>query len=184
MPERAAFCAPDATGAYSENVTVQTGEGGDQYVWGQGGGCVHRSIRETWAVAHNQPLMVWSKVSSSDYKIRNDLPDGVSFFYEVDYVVHSLETVDWTMDWYHAVTTGTVKDPHNIVINYKKVSGTRYIREWEGSIWIDEVDPNVTAVRIRNQVNASQQGLPEVEITVREVLEKFRTGAPNYGPLN
>jgi hypothetical protein len=101
----------------------------------------------------------------------------------VNYVVHALLTVDWTMEWYHSVSSGSVADPHKVLINYKKVRGTKYIHYWEGSIWIDQVEPGVTAVAIRNQVNANGQGLDEVEITVREVIEKLRTGAPNWGPL-
>ena len=181
--DRSRFCSPDAAGKYSEAVTVEKGEEGDSYIWGQGGTCVMRPLREVWAVSQNQPLMVWSKVSSSDYKVRSDLPSGISFFYEVNYVVHNLLTVDWTMEWYHSIKQGTEKAPQQILINYKKVNGTTYIRYWEGSIWLDQIQPNVTAVTIRNQVNASQQGLDEVEITVREVLQKFREGDPNWGPL-
>lgn len=176
------YCLQNPDGSYSDAVKIEMGSE-NNYVWAQGGACVFRSIRETWAVLHNQPLMVWDGVTSSSYKLRNDLPEGVAYFYEVKYHVDEIIDVDWMMNWYHTLKLGTKETPQELLINYKKVKGTKFISYWEGTVMLFEVTPSITAVIMRDQIKASRTEPQDSANAVRDVIQKLRTGAPNWGPL-
>lgn len=182
-PRGTPYCFADEQGNYPQDIHVESGEG-DTYVWGQGGACIFRPLREVWAVTHNQPLMVWKNVDSSSYTLQSDPPTGVTHFYQVNYLVKKFIDVHWTMNWYHSIRQGTQQIPLQILINYTKISGTRFISYWEGSMILHEVTPDITAISMRNQVNASQTDASDAGKTVQQMIEKLRTGSPNWGALN
>ena len=181
-PQETPYCVKNSDGTYHDDVTVEMGST-SEYVWSQGGSCIFRPIREVWAVMHNQSLMVWKGISSSTFSLRKDPPSGVLYFYEVKYHVDDIINVDWTMNWYHSVKSGTKEVPTQILINYKKVKGTKFISLWEGSILLQAITPTVTAFTMRDQINASRTKPKDSADGLRDVHEKLKTGDPNWGPM-
>lgn len=183
------YCAQDPSGNYNpDQILLKKGHVGGEadYDFAQGGGCVFRSIRETWAALHNLEQMMWGGVTKQAITARPERPEGVSHFYDIKYFVDNSwpkPDVDWTMEWYHSVSDGTFEEPRQIVINYKKVSGTRYIGYWEGSVVLDFVNATVTSIKMRDQINATQTGPDDSEGAVRDVIHKSRAGAPDWARL-
>lgn len=176
------YCSSDENGRFSDHVQVSKGtESG--FVWAEGGACIFRPLREVWGVSHNQSLMVWDGVDSSNFTERFDRPEGVFHFYEINYFVDEIIDVEWTMNWYHSVRQGSFDQPLQILINYKKVKGTRFIPYWEGSIILHQVTPDITSISMRNQIRASRTDEDDAENTIRDVVQKLRTGPPNWEPL-
>jgi len=176
------YCSPNENGQFSDGLQISKGSQ-DDFVWAEGGACVFRPIREVWAVSHNQPVMVWEGVDSSNATERADRPDGVSHFYEVYYFVDRIIDVNWTMNWYHSVRQGSFDAPSQVLINYKKIKGTRFIPYWEGSIILHQVTPDITSISMRNQIRASQTDEDDAASAISDVIQKLRTAPPNFGPL-
>ncbi len=176
------YCSSNGSGGFSDEIRINMGrENG--YVWSEGGACIFRPLREAWAVTHNQPLMVWDKIDSAHFTLHPNPPTGVSHFYEIKYFVDDIIDVDWTMYWYHSIRDGVMATPYQILINYKKVKGTRYISYWEGSIILHQVTPTVTAITMRDQISASRTDPQNSADAIRDVIQKLRTGDPNWGPI-
>jgi hypothetical protein len=183
------FCKPDPNGPYgdtvkySDKVTVNKGhDDTGNYDWGDGGACVNRPIREVWAVLNNQAAMVWGGVTTSSYSAITP-PAGIALGYSVNYHVDNgfpLPSVDWVMDWFHTVKSGTNAAPVKIVIRYQKVSGTTYISMWEGDIVLDYISPTVTAIRGTDHINASRTGPDDSAGSVQDVIQKARDREPNW----
>lgn len=176
------YCSPDENGQFSDAVQISKGSQ-DEFVWAEGGACIFRSIREVWAVSHNQPVMVWDGVDSWNATAKSDRPEGISHFYEIYYFVDRIIDVNWTMSWYHSVRQGTFEGPSQILINYKKIKGTRFIPYWEGAIILHQVTPDITSISMRNQIRASQTDEDDAVSTIRDVVQKLRSSAPNWDPL-
>ncbi len=128
-----------------------------RYFYGEGGGCINRPIREVWATSMNQGLMVWTEKGNSGSYTMAPPPAGVERFFDVEYT-HSETaiTVKWNMTWFHSVLAGTPQKPERILINYRRYKGTKYIKYWEGSIILTRLTDTVTAIWIRNQINATR----------------------------
>jgi len=171
------YCKQAEDGSFDgETVTIDSGEE-DKYVWSQGGGCIKRPILDVWGATHNFDLMLWDGVDS--YKLLvGEPPEKVSHFYEAYYVVNDFITVTWTMQWYHSVGFGTKADPEFLIINYKRVAGTQYIPYWEGSILLEKIEPGVTAIAVRNQIDAAQTGVEDSISAIEDIVYKLRTGVP------
>jgi hypothetical protein len=176
-------CAPDASGNISNQTYITTGEE-DNFDWGSAVACVARPIRETWAVLHNQTLMVWGGVNTSEYTAAAQVPAGYTHLYQVGYHVKSIiGTISWYMNWLHQVTAGTMQDPSEIKVTYEKVNGTSYISYWKGTIFLNASGPKATQVVIRNEIKASQQNAEKAGQTAGEMVQKLRTGEPNWAPI-
>ena len=182
-PSETQYCFADENGHFSEEARVTQGDAGN-YVWAEGGSCIFRPIRTAWAATHNQPVMVWSGVDQSSYRLLGDPPSGVSHLYEVDYFVDEIIDVLWTMNWYHSVRAGSRQKPQQILMNYVKVKGTRFISYWEGTILLHEVTPDITAITMRDQIKASRTGPGDSADAIRQIIEAIRTGAPNWAPID
>ena len=192
------FCAADAKGSFdTSNSKVNQGtetppSGGDSYMFGRGGGCIQRPIREVWAVTHNLDLMLWDGVDHYTASYAPKLPHGVTHFIEIHYVVDSpIGAVKWTMQWYHSVPkgSGSPQAPTRIVINYQRIDGTVHIPYWEGSIILEEIQPAangkpaITGMVVVNKINADRTSPQDAGDTIRELLDKMRSGDPNWGPI-
>ena len=154
-----------------------------KYSWGEGGGCLHRNIREAWGVLHNQPVIVWGGVDHSEFKT---LPNGdarVTHRYEVTYQVHDFITVEWIMEWIHTMIDGTVKDPKHLIVHYQRTRGSGHVPYWEGSIELQKMTEEVTAVSIVDQIRADQTGAKDSEGSVKDLIDKMLHAQPNMGPI-
>jgi len=179
------YCKLDAQGKSVGDFKVDKGDSQNAqgaFSWGQGGGCINRPIRDAWGVTHNQPVMVWDGVTTSQFAPLAAIP-GSTHVYEVQYTVKDFITVHWTMDWVHAVLDGTIAAPKHIIVNYRKVAGTTYIPYWEGTLDLQELAPGVTAFAMRNQVNASQTSSDDAASTVQGVFDHLTKADPNMGPI-
>jgi hypothetical protein len=189
---RTDFCYPDPNGSYgdavkyTDKVSLSRGhDDGKDFNWGFGGGRVNRPIREVWAVLHNQAVMVWSGVSTSSYAVQSP-PGGTTHYYQVNYHVDNgfpLPSVDWQMDWYHSLSGGDAREPQKIVINYRKVKGTKYIEYWEGSIVLDFITPTLTAIAGRDQIKASRTSADDAAGSVQDIVTKARDREPNWSAI-
>lgn len=176
------YCSPNENGQFSDAVQISKGLQ-DDFVWAEGGACIFRPIREVWAVSHNQPIMVWDGVDSWNATEKPDRPEGVSHFYEIYYFVDRIIDVNWTMNWYHSVRQGTFEGPSQVLINYKKIKGTRFIPYWEGAIILHQVTPEITSISMRNQIRASQTDEDDASNTILDVVQKLRSSSPNWDSL-
>lgn len=174
-------CSPDANGEFRKDLSLDRGH--SSFDWGHGEGCIGRSLREVWAVLHNQSLLVWEGVDKVDAQVNHELPANAVFGYRVKYFVDDIIDVDWTMDWYHSLISGTLQKPIRLIVNYKKISGTRYISYWEGSLVLDYVAPRITSFKMRDQINASRTNADDAAGSVKDVYQKLSEGAPVWGPL-
>jgi len=147
------YCKPQQSKDYSEDLISISGEKPDgSYGFAQGGGCIKRSILDAWGVLHNQDLMKWDGVTKMSFK-KGEPPKKTTHFYEVRYVVSDILTVRWTMQWYHTVGFGTREAPQLLWVNYKRVAGDPNVDYWEGTIYLQEVEPGVTAFAMRDQIH-------------------------------
>lgn len=170
------YCVQQADGTYKEKLVTDHGEA-DAFSWGQGGGCILRPIETAWGVLHNQPVMKWESVTTSTFKMGKP-PLKTSHFYEVYYVVVDIQTVKWTMQWYHTLLEGTKQDPKKLIVNYKRVAGTEYIPYWQGTIMLQEIEPGVTAFAMRNEIKAERTTSQDAADTVSDVYHKVRRRQP------
>ena len=177
------YCQADEAGKYSEGVSIRSGERSGGGYWAEGGGCIFRPIREVWAVSHNQPLMVWKGVDESELTVREDRPRNVTHFYEILYKVHHIFTVKWTMHWLHSVAEGTFNKPKKVIVNFQKISGTGFIPYWKGGYVFREVKPGITEFAMSFNIDAKRQTRAKTETSIREGYDLFRTGKPNWGPI-
>jgi len=175
------FCVMNTDGSWTSPIASIKGETNDFY-FAEKGQCVSRSLVDIWGVTHNQDEMLWDGV---DYFFTNiDEPlKGATHFYDIQYVVKQFITVRWNMHWHHVVMDGTPKEPKKIMINFQRVSGTRYIPYWEGTIFLEEVAPGITAVAIRNQINATRTTPDDAEGAILDLIDAFANGAPNFTPI-
>lgn len=190
-----AFCRLDPNGAYSTKVggvearysdAVNVANGHrDDYDFGEGGACVNRPIREVLAAAQNQEFFHWE--GTTNFALRSvESPDPLTKHYVYTYHVSNpfpLPNVDWTMDWFYSVVKGTLEQPEQVVISYKKIEGTKYIRKWEGSITLDYVSDTITSIAASDHADATQQDSKDAEATVRTIIEKARSQAPNWDAI-
>lgn len=175
------YCARGSDGAFGDGVRLEKGNAGG-FLFGRGGRCIHRPIRDVWATALNQPLMVWVDVSESSYE-QGAAPPKTTLFFNVHYIVHNFITVKWDMNWFHTVQVGSVQAPEKILINYKKVSGTSHISYWEGSIILERVNDEITSFAMANQISASRTSEDDAEGAVRDVYGKLHDGAADFTKL-
>lgn len=185
------YCKPDASGNFDSNTTIIIGGNASDatnggYVFGQGGGCINRPLREVWAVAMNNSLLTWDGTSDSSSDITPPL--GVTKAFDVQYSVTRRYlgvpfTVKWEMNWFHILQKGTSQNPEKILINYHRYHGTTHIPYWEGSIVIQKVTDQITGVYIRNQINADQTGVEDAKSGATQIIQKYRTGAPAWNEL-
>lgn len=183
-------CIAQEDGSYPKDPAVISGSGDDiefgHYFYGQGGGCIARSLREVWATAMNQPLMIWDEAKEDHADAST--PDGFAKLFDVHYyvtksVLGAPFTVRWAMHWFHSVQTGTVKEPTEILINYHKYSGTDHIAYWQGSIVLRQLADNLTGINLRNQIRADRTGEGEAKSTVSDIIYKLQTGSPDWSQL-
>lgn len=167
--------AGEYQGVFDENTDMD-------FVWGQGGGCIFRPIREAWGVTHNLKAVLWDDVTEFSFNRLNPIP-GATHTYQLTYTVRDILTVRWVMDWHHAVTRGTPEKPQQLIVNYRKVSGTRFIPYWEGTVALEELEPGVTAFAMRNQIKAERTSPQDAGDTIAIYFKQIRTQAPNLEPL-
>ena len=176
-------CAPHADGSFAADFQVKYGNGSS--MWGQGGGCISRPIREVWATALNHALLMWDGVGKTSW---NRLaPQGsLTHTYDVYYAVKRMGIVvaAWHMMWYYSVSKGNLNDPQQILINYHRSSGTTHIPYWEGTIVLEKVTDGVTGFVMRNQINADATKPADAGSAVSDVFKKLSTGAPDWSQLN
>lgn len=173
---RTGVCFPNEEGEYSEVLALDKGKlEGDEgnYSWSEGGGCIGRSLSDVWVLMHDHQLIYWEDVDSV---VAQSLPPpaDVSHFYRVEYTVRDFITVRWIMDWYHSLTEGSLSDPRKVVINYQRVSGTRYIPYWEGSIVLEHMGDALTSFSMVNRIRATRTGPDEAAGAIRDLFVKLR----------
>lgn len=168
-----AACQLDSNGKVNEMVSVVHGDT-RKFVWGEGYGCLHRSIGELWDLTRDNDLMRWVGVNESEsHVVPGDAKEGEQQI-EVHYTVKRFITVRWVMDWLHQLVKGSAQEPQQIVISYHKKKGTRFIPFWEGTITLERVGPDVTVFRMRNNVNARSISSKDAAATVQQVYAKLK----------
>jgi hypothetical protein len=166
------FCRPGEDGRYPLAEThLEEPFWDGRLAVARGGGCLGRSLAEAYRVLRNPDALKWERAVLVGYV---QLPDDrVSALFESSYVAGpSVFAQRWTMQWYHTVTADRV------FVRYKKTVGTSFIPQWDGTLELVAVAPSVTAVSMRNEIEAARTGLAESADTVRDQLTRLRTVPP------
>ncbi len=185
------FCSPDTNGKFDPDaIVITSGLNADKSGWAEGGGCVMRPIRDTWAVFHNIEAMKWDAADSETFARTVNPKAGFTHLYEVTYSKSTIiGPIDWTIDWYHSFDKdkGTFAAPGRVIINYQRVRGTSNIPVWRGGIVLTKVDKNVTSIAIRNEFKARQSTTKNegsARDGLKEMIDKARTVEPNFDRLD
>lgn len=180
-PHPTNYCQVDANGNPTSADQVFAQQDGDP-VHSGGGGCIARSITDTWGTFFNDPLMKPDDVDTYTSTPRPDLADPtqrIAFAFDLFNQKNvPLINPDWTVRWYHAIPYGDFATPNEIAINFEKVSGTGYIQELKGGYVLDRVTDSVTSFVMDQYVNATQYGTDEANHDVVRAFQRVRTGTP------
>lgn len=178
------WCSPDESGEFPKGITkIEKGEE-EEYYWSEGGGCVHRPIREAWAILHDIPYLVGYKTDRIDEYELVDIkaPDaeGVTHQYEIVYTVHKMMTIEWTMLWTHELLEGTYEEPEHVVVNYRRTEGSRFMPYWEGNMVLERVTDDVTAVFIHDEIKTMESSPESSARATQRYYKKFEEGEPDF----
>lgn len=171
------YCKPNPDGTYPHKLEpIHMGEAED-HLWVEGGGCLNRSIEDVWALLHDFDLMRWDNAARYDLAEAEAPEDGIHEHYRITYYYTELGmTVDWTQTWSYAIRKGTPEHPDEIIINYRKVDGTRFIAYWEGTLVLTRLADNITAITGRNQIKATRTDVKRNARTLSQLFGKLETG--------
>lgn len=181
----AAWCAPDPdTGTFPQGISRIDKDENENFAWAEGGGCVNRPLREAWAILHDIPYLIGIESGKVDrYQLQIVTPEGptLTHHYDVDYEVdEALVTVAWTMAWTHELVRGTFDDPRHVVVRYRRTDGSRFMPYWEGSIVLEAVSDDVTAVFIHDEIKTLRSDAASSARTVEAFFNKFIEGEPAF----
>jgi hypothetical protein len=184
------YCSPRSDGQFDDStISLQSGQTpSDGSAWAEGGGCIVRPIREVWATLNNLEV---TKIDAADrftYTRAINPKPGFTHLYEITYYKSTIiGEIQWTIDWYHGVSKGTVDAPEEVVIQYDRVRGTSNIPVWHGGITLTKVNNSVTSIAIRNDFKA-RQSTTDNEQSARDFLDEMvgdsRNGSPDWERLN
>jgi hypothetical protein len=177
FPAGSEFCTPKQDGTFDGNAIVIQSSGNDgHHDFAIGGGCIPRPIREVWAASQNGAAWAWSDATERSFGPQTSSDPRVAFLFEGAYSAgNSPFTQDWTMQYFHVLSTGTTAQPLRVILTYKKVQGTSYISYWQGTVDLRVVRGEMTAVAVRNDLSAAMQGPSDAEAAVRDVVTRLRT---------
>ncbi len=174
-------CKPDSSGNYPKDNFVVADKGETaQFFFGQGGGCIARSLRETIAAAQNQESLAFN---GSDLIGFENVPNPAqgNFLFQTRYSAGpAMFKQRWTIEWYHTITEGTLAAPSKAIIRYKKTFGSSYIELWQGTLELEALTPEMTSLVMRNEIKAPRIGVDDAIGTVKDTLGHLRTAAPNW----
>ncbi len=188
-----AFCAPDSQGQFPDGArvlhqgtrTVRTRSGPITTFYSTGGGCIRRPLREVWAASLNWGPMQWNDTGRATVRRVEPNSPGQIFKYRVGYRVDvfPLFSVDWNMDWGHSLIAGTLEHPEELVLQFKKTSGTHYINWWKGRIDLFELEPNLTSFSLDVDLLAHGKNGVATHNQVLELYEKLSRVEPHWPAL-
>lgn len=168
------YCKPDGDGVYHEEPIVIAGQGEiGEHVYALGGGCVTKSVADTWQAALANGFFHWNE-SNLDNVTEINHPGATRAFAARHSAGPPVLKVRWTMNWYHILKAGPLATPEQVLIQYAKVKGSSHIRFWEGVIELTALTDNVTSVILRNEIQASQTDVDKAVGAVRDLLAKLR----------
>jgi hypothetical protein len=181
------YCQVDANGNTSADV-VQVTQADHVHVLG--GGCINRSIRDTWGAILDHPAMKPDDVDDYNASYHPEMVDptqGQVFAFLIVNTVHALGGLvnpSWTVTWYHSIKLGTFEQPLQIIIDYQKTDGTSHINYQKGGWELDEVTPTVTSFTIDQQISADRYDIDKGNSDFHSIISKIRTVAPAEDLLN
>ena len=184
------YCQPASDGTFTDAaLQIDTGTSADGVAWAEGGGCVTRSIRETWAVLNNLELMKFNEIDrfSADRQINPNA--DFSLLYTVTYYKDTpIGAINFTLAWYHGVSQGTFDDPQEVNIEFQRTKGTSMIPIWHGGIGLIKVTDNVTSISIRNdflsRALSASANITKAHDALAEMIGKARSGTPDWNRLD
>lgn len=160
----------------------------------EGGGIVLRPIRVAWAVLHTKEALHLGGPARIESKDPTEPPfkelppkEGYAFGFQISFVKPELLGMlrpNWIVQWLHKVTEGTVNDPEKISITYEKLDGIPQFKHWHGTIVLQKLDDNATAVAVKDTIYAIMDtSEANSEDSVRHVIQNMRTMTPNFSYL-
>ncbi len=187
------FCAPDEQGRFPAGARVlnhgrrlvRTRSRDLNPYFSSGGGCIRRPIQEVWAASLNWGPM---QLNDTGRAIVRRIPQDrvpLRFKYEVSHRVDPFPfiSVNWILEWAHALASGTLQRPREVVIQFKKISGTHYIDWWKGWINLYELSPQVTSFGLDVELLAHGKDVVAAQNLVYELYEKLSRVAPDWQDL-
>jgi hypothetical protein len=194
------FCLPDGKGGFTNSADFyQKFEDGNDFrkddkrypqdgpvYSATGGGCIARPIREVWAVTHNEDALVWKDADKAGFKsLENpDVPFAFRTQYEAGPKV--FKRVNWVMEWYHYLRSGTLSAPSVVEIQFQRTVGTRFLKRFKGTIVLQALAPNVTGYLMEMQEvagNVTEKNARGAVVDIYEHLSDSRI-PPNWEYFN
>lgn len=180
------YCQPDDDGVWPEGIgDVSTGHT-NEYGWGEGGGCVHRPIREVWAGLFDIPELVRDGVARHELRVLEPEPP-YSHRFHLDYEVDDFITVKWTNLWTHEILEGSLQEPVAVQVHYRRVEGSRLMPYWDGTILMRRLTDDITAVFVHEEIDTPRGQAQDEEtagINVKGYFRDAAAGQPNWELLD
>lgn len=136
------------------SIALTDGEG-PEFLWVHGRGYLAASPSDVWRVVKNPDLMTLNCDADRHSYEMQDNPS-----YELSYlghfVVESLVTVEWDVQWRYGTITGTPEEPALAMVRHQKVFGSTAIDLIEGSLQVlaTEDQPGVTELQLVDHLAA------------------------------
>ena len=181
------FCQVNAQGQVTSADRVAATDG--DRIYGVGGGCVNRPLRELWGVVLNHAALKASDVDEYRPTALTQLLDpahGIYGAFDIESIVHALGglvTVKWTTRWFHTLKHGKPQTPCQLVITGQKIRGTSHVAYQKESYVIDRVTANVTSFAMEQTIKATQVDPARVKRNILTILDKMRKVQPAMGDL-
>jgi hypothetical protein len=157
---------PDATGEPSETIRLDSSDGDTVRVHGRG--LVFTSPARLWELAHQTDAMV-ARCSTDERRVMVSETSDYEFQFVVHYTVYEVLTVEWDDEWRYGVITGTADAPELGMIKHKKIQGSDFIDNSEGTVQVIATDdPEVTELAFVEHLSAVSGGVSDVERGMRD----------------
>ena len=165
-PCQASAPSATATDPYPETLGPRMSGESNGHLWAHGRAYIHVPVAFVYQALHDPYA---SYIHGPDTQVfPGDEPFPIS--YAVQYTVHSLITVQWTIQYRGGVTSGTEAAPEGIGMRYHDVWPNNYVKLQDGSMEAAPVDgaPDVTEVSFVCWLDAHGQGQDDVWGTVTD----------------
>ena len=181
--------APEGTAseAYPETYELLSGDEGD-YGWVHLRGYIQGDISTVWESLRDDLVYV-NQRETANYEVTELDSDTYDFVYQVYNEVENIVTVEFTNEWRHAATEGSMDAPEEITVRWQKIEGTEFIEALEGSVRIipvaDESRKDVVEVQVIEHITAMMDQEESARVFVEDLYERWTLvthgeGIPDY----
>ncbi len=139
------------------------------YDWAHARGWVHAGIGPVWE-ALRAPEVVYDRGAntwSAQYGTRPEYAYSFRLHYTAG---PSLMTVEYDVDWWEDVVSGTLDAPTEFAARYQKTAGTTFIEIMDGSVRGRSLGPGLTELEMIAHLKASQSGPDDARSGLNDIF--------------